>query len=493
MQDRDQRPEDPSKRGRLVSVAAIVLLCYVCTLPVVFSSRIINGRAAADHLNYHEPVIHNFARDWPTPDLSNYHSATTPLYHLILAGAEVAFEPSRRGFMLLAGLYTVGLFALLTWSLPVRTTLRLALVLPMLGSMYVLFPGIWLLPDNAGWLGVLVVLLIALRVRSLPVMLFGSGLVLLLLVLTRQIHMWAAGIIWAAAWLGPTDAPPPEVDTPVHPMVQIAGLFKSPGPRLVRLIPAVLITLPAFAAIAYFFSLWHGLVVPRYQQGSHGGYHGWNPATAAFHLSIIGSVAPFYAGFAWNGLRRLLRSPGWLVGVVLLALVLTAIPLTSYDASVGRKSGLWNAVKVVPLIAGHSSPVLLILAPLGALMVASLLAQLRVRSAWIFLAAIVAFVAAQTASPQLWQRYHEPFILMMLALMSAAAISNEKHEAPTGLRIWRLVGPVILSLGLGALSVWTIATDKPAVSLETGDFQKSVDYEPLHPGRAGPTRDSDGK
>lgn len=473
-------------------MAAIVLLCYACTLPVVFSSRIINGRAAADHLNYHEPVIHNFARDWPTPDLSNYHSATTPLYHLILAGAEVLFEPSRRGFMLLAGLYTVALLGLLTWSLRVRPTLRLALVLPMLGSMYVLFPGIWLLPDNAGWLGVLGVLLITLRVRSMPVMLLSSGLVLLLLVLTRQIHMWAAGLIWAAAWLGPTTTPPPELDTPVRPIARVAALFHAPGPRVVRLIPAVLVTLPAFGAIAYFFSLWHGLVVPRYQEGSHGGYHGWNPATAAFHLSIIGSFAPFYAGFAWSGFRRLLRSPGVLIGIVLLAVLLTAIPLTSYDASVGRKSGLWNAVKAVPLIAGHTSPVLLVLAPLGAVLIAGLLAQMRPRAAWIFLAAIVAFVAAQTASPQLWQRYHEPFILMMLALMSAEAMDTAHRASPGALRVWRLAGPTLLALGMGVLSVWTIATDKPAVSLETGDFEKSVDYEPLRPSPAGPMRNSDG-
>lgn len=459
-----------------------MLIYYTCALPVVFSSRIDSGRAAADHLNYHEPVIHTFARQWPAPDLSNYHSATTPLYHLLLAGAEVAFGPSRRGLMLLGSVFTAGLLGLLAWSLPARTGMRLVLMLPLLGSMYVLFPGIWLLPDNAGWLGVLGVLLLALRCRSMATLLLAGGCVLVLLVLTRQIHIWAAGVIWAAAWLGMDDSPAPDLVQPVRPVQSVRALLSDMPTRLRRLAPALLATLPAFAVLAYFIHLWGGVVVPRYQQGHHGGYHGWNPATAAFFLSIVGSLVPFYAGFVWDGLRRLMRTPMVLAGVILLAVVLTVVPETTYDASVGRKSGLWNLVKVAPVIADHTSLVLLILAPLGAVGLASLLAQVRARAGWIYLGAMVAFVAAQTASPQLWQRYHEPFVLMVLALMCAEVVGPDRASAHGLVRTWRIAGPMLLGVAMGGLTVWTLATSREARSLDTGDFQRSVEFEPLRSG-----------
>lgn len=456
----------------------MVLLFYTMSLPMVFSPRIIRGRAAADHLNYHEPVIHNFAQGWPTPDLSNYHSATTPLYHLLLAGIEVLFEPSRRAFMVMGGVFTAALLGLLVGSLRGSTLQKLALALPMLGSMYVLFPGIWLLPDNAAWLGVLGVLLLALRARSMLVLLTAGGVVLLLLVLTRQIHLWAAGVLWAGAWLGMERGPEPDTSAPLSLRARVQDLFTHVGARMKRLAPAVLATIPAFAAIAYFVSLWGGFVVPRYQEGYHGGYEGWNPATACFFLSIIGSFAPFYVAHAGAGLRRIAHSPGVLVGVVVLALLLTTIPETTYAAEEGRKSGLWNLVKAAPVIAGHTSLVLAALAPIGAVFVAALLAQMRSREGWIYLGAMVGFVAAQTASPQLWQRYHEPFALMLLALMSV----ERAHAGGTGgraCRFWRVLGPALLGLGLAGVTFWTIATDKPAVSLPTGDFERSVEYEPL--------------
>ncbi|GAB4386006.1 MAG: hypothetical protein Kow0022_13870 [Phycisphaerales bacterium] len=482
MQDGNTRLEKPAnpKLGQpLLAAAAVVFIFYACALPILFSPRITHGRAAADHLNYHEPVIHTFARQWPAPDLSNYHSATTPLYHLLLAATEVAFHPSRRVLMLEASLFTAGLLGLLAWSLPLGIGLRLALLAPMLGSMYVLYPGIWLLPDNAAWLGVLAVLLLSLRARSGCKTLLASGIVLVVLVLTRQIHLWAAAVIWACAWLGPQDDPKPDMNAPLRPAARVRGLFESFPSRCRRLLPAVVCTLPAFAAVGYFVSLWHGLVVPRYQEGEHGGYHGWNPATAAFHLAIFGSFAPLYAGYAWCGLRRLFRTRSVLVGAVVLALVVTIVPETTYDASMGRKSGLWNLVRIAPVLAQHTSIVLLVLAPLGAMLIAALLSQMRPRSGWIFLAALVAFVGAQTLSPQLWQRYHEPFILMMLALMSAEAIRDERGGVGRFVRLWRLVGPVLLGLILAAASIATIAAAKPAVSLPTGDFERSLEYEPL--------------
>jgi hypothetical protein len=188
---------------------------------------------------------------------------------------------------------------------------------------------------------------------------------------------------------------------------------------------------------------------------------------------------PFFFGYMAPGLWRLMRSPGLLVGIVVLALVLVVVPETSYAAEVGRKSGLWNLVKIVPVFGGHTSPVLLVLAPVGAVGIASLLAQLRARCGWIYLGAFTAFVAAQTMSPQLWQRYHEPFILIALVMMSAEVAGSAGAEVSRPVRVWRWAGPMVLAGLLGAVSARTVLTDHAAVSLDTGDFERSRAFEPL--------------
>lgn len=479
MQDRDPR-SDESEFGRRKWVAALaaILLFYACALPIVFSGHALEGRAASDQLNYHEPVIHTFADAWPTPDLSNYHSATTPFYHLLLAGVEAAFEPARRVLMLAGSLFTAGLIGLLVLALPAGPRRALVLALPAVASLYVFFPGVWLLPDNAGWLGVLGVLLLTLRAGIGWRTMAAAGLILAALVMVRQIHLWAAGLIWAAAWLGPDSGGPADPERPIDIAARVRDLFSGIPGRLKRLLPAVLVTVPAILAVAYFYWLWDGFVVPRYQDHARGGYDGWNPATPAFHLAVVGSFMPFFAGYLWPGLQRLVRSPAVLTGVVLLALVLVILPETSYAAETGRKSGLWNLVKVLPVIAGHTSPVLLVLAPVGAVGIAALLSQMRPRRGWMYLAAIAAFNAAQTMSPQLWQRYHEPFILIMLAMMSAE-VSRGGAAVQAWARAWRWAGPIVLAMGLGALTAFTLLTDSPAAALPTGDFERSEAYEPL--------------
>jgi hypothetical protein len=178
----------------------------------------------------------------------------------------------------------------------------------------------------------------------------------------------------------------------------------------------------------------------------------------------------------WPGVVRLVRTPTVLAGVLLLAVLVTILPETTYAVEEGRKSGLWNLVKAAPVIGGHTSIVLLVLAPAGAAGIAALLASVPARRGWVYLAAFVGFVAAQTLSPQLWQRYHEPFILVMLTLMSADAL---RPGGPAWARAWRWAGPIVLAAMLGGLSAYTVATDTPAVPLPTGDFERSAAYEPI--------------
>lgn len=83
--------------------------------------RVLRHHAAADHerqehrayawdqVNYHEKVIRTFIDQWPAPDLSNYLSATTPLYHLLLASVGKLISVSPAALQFTGMLFSLGL------------------------------------------------------------------------------------------------------------------------------------------------------------------------------------------------------------------------------------------------------------------------------------------------------------------------------------------------------------------------------------------------
>jgi hypothetical protein len=251
----------------------------------------------------------------------------------------------------------------------------------------------------------------------------------------------------------------------------------------------VLATVPALATVAWFYQLWGGLTPPKFQ-GQHAS---WNPATPAFTLSLFAIYSLLFVGWLWPGLVRLWaqrRTGGWLVIVlcVLVGLIAAALPVTNYLYE-PRATGLWNVVRLmedrgltlgrtppqVPFVPtkadevpprpqfGHTSPLLLALTPLGLIALAAWLAQLPRRRAWLYFLTLAGFLAAQTANANAWQRYLEPFLLILMALMAADIAVTE--DAPPRLPRWlggpgpraRWVGPLVLGVlgaGLTAFTLW---------------------------------------
>jgi len=106
------------------------------------------------------------------------------------------------------------------------------------------------------------------------------------------------------------------------------------------------------------------------------------------------------------------------------------------------------------------------------------------------LAALGGFIAAQTTSFMVWQRYSEPFVLILLALMASGLAPGEagKREGRElgdglppivrrGLPLVKIVGPVVLALMLGAVAATSIRRAEPAVQNE---------YDFLNPGEGQP-------
>jgi hypothetical protein len=460
----------------------LTLLCalvptglFVVAAAVLILMPFERGRGAADQINYHEVVIRDFAEQWPAFDFSDYLSATTPAYHVVLATFGRFVADSRASLQFAGAVFTIGLLLTLTLAGVRRggAAQSVLFTLPVVASLYVFSSGVWLLPDNAAWWGVLGIMLLALRADFGTVHLLGSGVILMLLVATRQIHLWAAAVVWAAAWIGPTQG---------NTLAVWTDLLHNLPVRIRRTFVAVTVTLPAFGVVFWFVRLWDGLSPPILQTD----VQGFNAATPAFILAQIGLFSLFFAGWLIEPARTLVtKHRTALVLAIGAGLVIALVPATTYSVEAGRFSGLWNIANKTPVIAGRVSPLIVVMAVGGMVACATWFVALPMRTQWIALAALVAFVAAQSTSHNAWQRYHEPFILILMAVLApylsppgfrsveGAAPNEDPHPSPLpggeGARLCHIAcvaGPLMLAILLGLVTVVTLMNARPVKPLD---------------------------
>lgn len=443
-----------AKGARLGLLVGVVLSAVTC-LPLILTG-FMRGRGAFDQLNFHERAIRTFADQWPSPDVGDYLSATTPGYHLVLALFANLGLDSLVVLRLIGWVFTAALCGLIGWWCGGRAGRRGAvLAAPMACSLYIVQSGAWLLPDNAGWLGVVIVLLLCVRQRVGWGTLAACGATLAVLIVFRQIHVWTAGAILAAAWLLPEDD-----DRAALPVSRLAD-------RVGRVVIALLACAPGVVVLARFVRIWDGLTPPTFKAM----YSGVSPAAPAFFLSIFGGVSVFFAPILWPGVAALWRSNrGVFAAAALLGLGLAVFPETTYQAP-QRSSGLWNLARLAPSLGG-TSVVIAILAPMGGVALAGWFRLVRPRIAWTLAGAIAAFVMAQAASPLLWQRYTEPFALIVAAMAASSAIawsgasSRRTRDAMLG-----AAGLAVVLTGIAATEILggRPATDRARPGTLTGD------------------------
>ncbi|MEY3022777.1 MAG: hypothetical protein RIS86_1975 [Planctomycetota bacterium] len=356
------------------------------------------GRAAFDSIAYHEHFIRQLAEDAPRIDLSNPLTATTPGFHMLIAAASVAGLESTTSLRLVAAAIGVALvWWLARWcERSTGSPAGAVLALPLAASVYVIGSGAWLLPDDLAWLLVGAVLAICLRPKVGPRDLALASALLVPLVLVRQTHLWAAALVWAAAMR-------PRGDEPITPA------------RAVRAaLPWIVATVPAFATVGAFARHWGGLVPPRFQ----GELQSLNPATPAFLLLQVAILSLGFLPWIARAVRLAFdRSLHALIAGGLAGLLLAAIPTTTENIVAGRYSGWWTLVGRAPTIGGRMSLAMLVLAPVGAMVVVALVAGLGRGRRIVAVAAILAFGGAVTLQHYAWQRYHEPFILLLLPML----------------------------------------------------------------------------
>jgi hypothetical protein len=405
-----------------VSSAAIrkaVLLCVsifaVLALPLIVSGYD-HGRAWSDQAKYHLPAIVHFAHGG---SLRDYPSATTPGYHLLMAAVAIALpgnEIALKLIGLLISLVLIGVLAAFVARRVASPAMTLCLMLPMLVSLYFLPQGVWLVPDNLGWLTVFGVLLMAMRYQDRFGWYAGMAGLLLAAVMVRQSNAW----LCAVALLSVLAAAP-------------AGNVNR------RLFYAAAMLAPAILTLAGFVALWRALTPPSFVAQ----HQGINTAALPFLLCVFGLYGLFYLPLIAPRVRRIWTQPYWQRRVLLggaLGLLAAAVQPTDLNEAEGRVSGLWILARLGPDPLHHSI-LMTALSMLGGMSVAVWCALLPRRLAAGVLCTMLAYVLAQTTNHMVYERYFAEFVFILLLVMMAAIIGRDRER----IQPWGFAAPLLLT------------------------------------------------
>lgn len=447
----------PAPAGPRLLACAVVVLAFLLPAAALIALGVRGGTQFGDQQQYHLPTIELFGRQWPAFDFRTYPAAMTPGYHLLMAavgragGGTLAMQAA-------TAMVTAGLLATLAWAVARRAAPADAvlLCLPVAWSQYVLTSGVFLVPHNLAWWGVLAILLLALRSRPGRWVYPAFGLALLGLLMARQIHLWALlPMAVAAAW---GDGPSPKAALPNN---RSAG--GRSDRRAARLGFLLLAAAPGLLALGWFAWLWGGLT-PATEEWVHP-VRGVNGAAVAMMLATAGFLGVGYVALPLASAPAAARR--WGVAGAVVAAAAAAVPSSSYDVPAGRWGGLWNLARVTPTVADRSLAVIA-LAAVGGFVVAALLAALRPRDRWVMAAALAGFVAAHATVNQAWQRYYEPMALFAFVLGCArlpagvgpaATVAPTAGDVPPGAAIgwvrtrWPLVALAAIQAVLAAVSL----------------------------------------
>ena len=366
---------------------------------------------AVDEDLFHGPTIEIFAAALPSPDLSDYPSATTPLYHLVMAPASWLTHhhiPSLRVLnLLISGLALwVVVRALTAWGSP-----KLGLLGGLLVgvSPYFVGPAVRLSTDNAALLTVFAALLASHpRTAQSP----------------TRVGVWMTAAVWIRqvhAWL-------------LAPMA-LASL-REPARRKAWLLTGAV----AASTLLPIFWLWGGATPPSFAKGHK---TSMNIDVLIMSLGILGLYACFFAPWIVRLLRT--RTALWQgLGVTLGSVTLLALHSMPWQHDPNKWGGaLWSLSARFPELLGVSL-VFWTTVPLGALAILAF-ARHPDRRYGAFLSVVsCAFIAANMLSARAYQKYTEPMLLFLL-------VSFLCEQPDIGKRAWLL--PTLLCLLLAGVSL----------------------------------------
>lgn len=426
--------------GRWERVPARWRVAGLLALPYLLTVAVLRGLTATmptyhggDEHTYHLPTIVQFHDQLPGVDLVDYPAAQTPLYHLLAAiwGQLVGMELWRLRVIGVIASYAMVLvlYRLLRRNAALDAWPAVGLALVFALSSYVFGQSFILGTDNLGLLFCMLAIerFLAFSRDGLRLAPFALAcLWLCLALLTRQSYVWLG--LFGGLWL-----------------------LTRPGIDRRRVAEGIGLLALAAVPFAALVVAWRGIVPVGGDPASCGlcapeeGRLGWRDASPLrsplFTLAVLAIYGPLlFWRPAWDALRAADRATvrSWArtaaIGLAIGFVVLLVVPL-SYGR--GDEGFLWRVSRSGPQLL-DTSWLFWLLVPFGSAVAAVGLRRERWRSLPAIL--FVAFLAAQLATRLPYQKYFDPFVLLVCLLALRRS----------DLRSWRdALGPVaIVALSL---------------------------------------------
>ncbi len=395
-----------------------ILPFYLVALPLIFTNYNV-GRAYFDENAFHWPTIQFFIQAF---DFTDYPSATTPGYHVILAACANIFSDNIIFLKLVSSFFTaglVGLFAALLYDRAGQGK-TLILLFPMIFSLYILPDGVWLVPDNLAWLTVGLMFALAVTCSATWSYFLWSGVVLLVAVAVRQSNLWLAALPGAMA------------------LSSLCYEKLTGNEKIKHILAAVLVATPAILLLTYFYQLWDGLVPPR-MQGRH---QHFSYSAPAFFLTLFFVYSFFYLPLIWTACKKMLSITTFIIigAGFATGCLLALFPATDYNYDAGRFSGFWNFVRLAPVM-GNTSILLLCTSSIGGALLAGWLLLLKREIRLVLLLTIIGYVLSLVCNAVLYERYFSGFLFILIFSILYKTDEIDWDELPA----WSMVGPLLFT------------------------------------------------
>ena len=323
--------------SRMLGLIAVLIFAMGVAVKLSWLNRAIDlkaNQAAWDAFYYHVPQINEFITNGFRPDYSNF-VAMTPGLHLLYAYLARGFGITSFAYDsgLLFAVHSLWMVAYLALNMFIigkvyqRNNAGLIIVLPMLASAYPVYSWVWPTTDLPATVLYLTAIAIEFRTWREINRLTAYAVLGVAGVLLRQHYGFLAAV-------------------PAGILVANAIIHRTrldPVKLLVYLLPVV----PALAVLAYFVSIWHGLVPP--DQAYHFAPFS-EPVSLAHVLGFTGLVGLPFAVSLWRLLAGNNRTPiRILVAAIVCGLVaVVALPLDPSVAAGRYGSMLWTIEGKIP-------------------------------------------------------------------------------------------------------------------------------------------------
>ncbi len=356
-----------------------------------------------DEAEYHYPVILQFAKQLPFPDISNYNSATTPLFHLLFAAFSKIFgediQHLRMFNFLITFLSVLLLFRLLTrqFNLPYTSALISASLFAL--SPYFFREAFVVMTDNLPVLWLLLFFQFYLKFKDDGVFTnyLYSLFFIMLLGLTRQTYLY--------------------ILFPVG-----ADLLMNKALKLPRWTYMLLLSAAAVPTLSLFI-IWKGLTPPQFQE-RHTEETLLNIKPILYGIAVVGFYALFIAGDKLYRSFLSLNKTKVIVAVLISWALLFFFPLTKAKHDFGY---LWYIADELPSI--HSTPVFFyILVSIGVCVFMSIW---QLEKPPFFLLFFIGLFLSEVPNKYFFQRYYDSSILILLLFLDA------KYDQPDRFQIIR--------------------------------------------------------